>query len=55
VSGKEQVLTEIFQKCQKTGIHIFDNDLVKEMSKNIKWEILLTLQKSTIKRNYLKF
>ncbi len=35
MNKKDQVLTELFEICQKRGNYIFHNDLVKDVSKRV--------------------
>ena len=41
---KHLVLLDLYNHCQKENNFIFHNDLVKDFSKKINSEILLTLQ-----------
>jgi type I site-specific restriction-modification system R (restriction) subunit len=35
MSKKDQVLTKLFEICQKRNNYVFDNDLVKDVSKKV--------------------
>jgi hypothetical protein len=35
MSKKDQVLTEVFEICQKRNNYVFHNDLVKDVSKKV--------------------